>query len=340
MPPPTATIRGTAGRSRSHGRRLTPPQDSHRLFPCYHLGAGNRQMDRDVALGVTLPSPPAVRLRFPGATMGLVATVIPSQLRLNRLGNALRERHTVLPCPNWDDLLKTCATQPVSIAVVDLLAGGQTMDSFDALRQLKRRFPSVTFVLYTSVPPAQPRDLFEAGRFGLDGIIVADADDDPRRLVSIIEQAQSRGVLELLRPALLAAKPTVRDATLLAVTRAHQRLTPDSLARILGIRRKALSERLTQSGFPAAQRLIAWGRLIVAARMLEDPERSADSVALALDFPSGSAFRNACQRYVRAAPHQIRARGGAPFVVDCFFDRVRTRTMAPKSAAEPTIAIA
>src|SRR5207253_1124282 len=125
------------------------------------------------------------------------------------LSNALRDRHTVLACTGWNELLTACASEPVSIAVVDLLAGGQVMESFDALRQLKRRFPSVTVVLYTSVPPAQPRDLFEAGRFGLDGLIVADADDEPRRMVSVIEQAQSRGVLELLRPALLSAKPTV-----------------------------------------------------------------------------------------------------------------------------------
>ena len=264
--------------------------------------------------------------------MGLVATVIPSQLRLNRLANALRDRHTLLPCPTWDELLTACASEAVSIAVVDLLAGGEVMESFDALRQLKRRFPSVTVVLYVSTPPSQPRDLFEAGRFGLDGLIVADVDDEPRRLISIIEQAQSRGVLELLRPALTTAKPTVRDATLLAITRAHQRLSPESLAKILGIRRKALSERLTQSGFPAAQRLIAWGRLIVAARMLEDPERSADGVAMALDFPSGSAFRNACQRYVHAAPHQIRARGGAGYVVSSFLARVAS---GAEIAAEP-----
>ena len=267
--------------------------------------------------------------------MGLVATVIPSQLRLNRLANALRDRHTLLPCPTWDELLTACASEAVSrIAVVDLLAGGEVMESFDALRQLKRRFPSVTVVLYVSTPPSQPRDLFEAGRFGLDGLVVADIDDEPRRLVSIIEQAQSRGVLELLRPALATAKPTVRDATLLAITRAHQRLSPESLAKILGIRRKSLSERLTQSGFPAAQRLIAWGRLIVAARMLEDPERrAADGVAMALDFPSGSAFRNACQRYVHAAPHQIRARGGASYVVSSFLARVAS---GAEVAADPT----
>jgi hypothetical protein len=64
--------------------------------------------------------------------------------------------------------------------------------------------------------------------------------------------------------------------------------------------------------------------LIVAARMLEDDQRSADSVALALEFPSGSAFRNTCQRYLRLAPQQIRASGGAEFVIQAFLGQKRS----------------
>lgn len=255
--------------------------------------------------------------------MGLVATLIPSQHRLNRVRAALREHYGLVVCVDWTELLNACADQPISMALIDLVPAGQTNEAFDWLRQLKRRFPSVSVVLYTAVPPARPRDLFEAGRFGLDGLIVADQDDEPRRLLSILEQAEARGVLELLQPAIAEVKPTVRDALLVAVTRAHQRLTPESLARILGLRRKVLSDRLVHAGFPTAQRLIAWGRLIVAAKMLEDHERTADSVALALDFPSGSAFRNTCQRYLRAAPQQIRARGGASYVIGSLIRHVQ-----------------
>ncbi|HJU66004.1 MAG TPA: helix-turn-helix domain-containing protein, partial [Gemmatimonadaceae bacterium] len=137
-------------------------------------------------------------------------------------------------------------------------------------------------------------------------------------------------VIELVRRELSSTKPTVRDATLVAIGRAHQRLSPEALAKILGVRRKALTERLVQAGFPPAQRLIAWGRLIVAARMLEDDERSADSVAMALDYPSGSAFRNTCQRYLRSTPHEIRARGGASFAVKAFLAEVRGEKPAPQ----------
>jgi AraC-like DNA-binding protein len=250
--------------------------------------------------------------------MGLVATLLPVPLRQERVRAALRDRHGLVSCDSWDGLLTACARKAVTVALVDLYPdapGTDTTASFDALRRLRRRFPSVTVVLYTSSSTARPHDLFEAGRFGMEGLVLADQDDDPRRLRAIIDQAEARGAIELLRPALTDVKPTVRDALLLCVTRAHQQLKPDDLAAVLGLRRKLLSERLVSAGFPTSQRLIAWGRLIVAARLLEDPERTADGVALALDYPSGSAFRNACQRYVHAAPHQVRARGGAGYVI-------------------------
>ena len=52
--------------------------------------------------------------------------------------------------------------------------------------------------------------------------------------------------------------------------------------------------------------------------MLEDVNRSAESVAQVLDFPSGSAFRNTCERYLHSTPQQIRDQGGARYVIDAF----------------------
>ena len=268
--------------------------------------------------------------------MGLVATLLHNPVRQERVRTALAGRHGLIECDSWPTLISACSRRAVTVALVDLFGAPAPTDpdaDFDAVRELKRRFPSVTVVLYTASPPARARDLFEAGRFGMDGLVLADTDDQPRRLRMIIEQAEARGVTSLLRPALVGVKPTVRDALLVCVTRAHQHLSPDDLARILGLRRKLLSERLGNAGFPTSQKLIAWGRLIVAARLLEDSDRTADGVALALDYPSGSAFRNACQRYVGAAPHQMRARGGAAYVVGELMSRTAAQSVPGRDDA-------
>lgn len=245
--------------------------------------------------------------------MALVATLLSSPIQTGRLRAAIARRAGLVECADWAGVHRACARDGVALAVLDLFATG--VEGFRDLRKLRRQHPSVTLVLYIASPPTSIQTVFELGRFGVDGLVVVDEDDRPEQLRSIIEQAEARSITGLVSTALGRARPTARDAALIAVTRAHQRLTPQQLASILGIRRRALAARLEAAGFPPPQRLITWGRLIVAAQMLEDTERSADSVAVALDFPSGSAFRNSCQRYVRRTPLEIRRDGGARCVI-------------------------
>lgn len=266
--------------------------------------------------------------------MGLVATLLSNQIQLARLRAALGTRSSLVTCDGWADVHRACAKEPVGLVVLDLFASGS--DGFRDLRKLRRQHPSVTLVMYVAIPPTSPQTIFELGRFGVDGLIVMDHDDTPSGLRAIVEQAEARSVTAAVRGALGNVRPTARDATLIAITRAHQRLTPQQLASVLGIRRRALASRLETAGFPPPQRLITWGRLIVAAQLLEDVERSADSVAMALDFPSGSAFRNTCQRYVRRTPLEIRRDGGARCVIAAMIAELAVgRRMA--GAARPAL---
>jgi AraC-like DNA-binding protein len=245
--------------------------------------------------------------------MGIVAALLRSPEQLHRLRAAIRGRYPVSPCDGWDAVRRLCDTDPVSLAVLDLYVDG-TMD-LDPVRQLRRLYPRLVTVGYVTLRPDRVRDVFDAGRAGLDGLIIADRDDAPVDLWAILEQAETRSVASGLRNALVNCDPTVRDAVLVAVTRAHENLTGDGLAELLSIPRRSLTKRLTNAGFPAPPRLLTWGRLIVAAQMLDDLNRSADAVSAALKFPSGSAFRNTCQRYVHATPTELRQRGGADYVV-------------------------
>ncbi|HXT18009.1 MAG TPA: helix-turn-helix domain-containing protein [Gemmatimonadaceae bacterium] len=209
--------------------------------------------------------------------------------------------------------MQACERQAVRLAVIDLFAHGQA--NFEHIRQLKQRLPRLTLIAYVSYSPERAHDLFDAGRQGMSGLVIVDQDDSPRALLALVEQAESRSLSSVVAQSLSGVDSTVRDAALLSVTRAHERLAPEELARLLALPRRTVSQRLASAGFPPPQRLLTWGRLIVAAHLLEDRHRSADRIAAALDFPSGSAFRNTCQRYLHAAPHEIRARGGAAYVI-------------------------
>jgi AraC-like DNA-binding protein len=248
--------------------------------------------------------------------MGLAATLLPP-LQLERLRGAARGRYTLEECDDWDGLVRACAGRPVQLAVVDFYVGGSP--SFERLRVLKRRFPTLALVAYVATSAERARDLFDAGRVGVDGLVLAGVDDDAATMLATLERAEARGLTSRLRAALGARRPPlqplVRDAVLAAVVRAHERLTPASLAALLAVPTRVLSRRLAEAGLPAPAKLLTWGRLLVAARLLEDGSRSADGVARVLAFPSGSAFRNTSQRYLAATPGEIRARGGARWVL-------------------------
>lgn len=264
--------------------------------------------------------------------MGIVAALIPNPARLQRLRSAIRGRHAVETCVDWGAVTLLCEAQPVHMAVVDLYACGEA--GLDSLRGLRRRFPRLTIVAYVSPPIDRLRDLFDMGRLGIDALVLADRDDSMSAMIPIIELAEARSVAGPMR-ALLAHMPQIaRDAALLAVTRAHERLTPEMLASTLLVTRRALARHLEAAALPTPQRLITWGRLIVAAHLMEDGERSFDRVARSLHYPSGSAFRNMCQRYVHSTPSEIRAKGGAQWVIECML-RDDKRDEADDASLEP-----
>lgn len=266
--------------------------------------------------------------------MGVIATLIPTAAHLHRLRAAIRDRHEIVPCDNWSQLTATCGERPVRVAVVDFYSHGRPR--LEAVRKLKHRFPRMTVIGYVDFAADRAHDLFEAGRSGLDALILADAGDSTREILSVVGQAEARSLGTAVRRSLESVDPSVREAVLLAVTRAHERIAPEHFAELLALHRRTLAKRLAAAGFPPPQRLITWGRLIVAAHMLEEPGRSANSVAASLDFPSGSAFRNTCQRYLHATPEMIRARGGATYAVKALLRTVSdSRHIREVPAADP-----
>lgn len=260
--------------------------------------------------------------------MAVIATLLSDPGVAQRVRLALANRHAVLLCDDWGALTRRCRERPVQLVVVDLHDRDGSAN-FERMRTLRRHFPRVGLIGWCRGEPAFMRDLFEAGRAGFDGVLLSELDDSPERLLALIEQADSRSVASALRKSLGDIPPLVRDAAMIAVTRAHERLTPDALARQLLVPRRVLARKLVDAGFPRPPRLLTWGRLIVAAHLLEDETRSADSVAHALDFASGSAFRNLCQRYLQATPQQIRANGGSVWVIE----RMLMRPIEPTDAA-------
>jgi len=258
--------------------------------------------------------------------MGLIAALLPAQTCRSRLEAAVQGTHTLRLCDDWVALTRACELQPVHLAVFDLYAEGKT--SFEQVRVLHLRFPRVALLAYVTLEARCARDMFDLARCGVDDLVVSDTDDGPAALRAHIDKAEARSAAAVVRPAVTGWPMLVRDAVLTAVTRAHERLTGETLARRLSTSRTDLTRALAEAGLPAPNQLLTWGRLIVAAHLLEESEQSAEGVASVLDFASPSAFRSAFRRYLGATPHEIRERGGAGYVATQLLSQSRLRNSA------------
>ncbi len=92
----------------------------------------------------------------------------------------------------------------------------------------------------------------------------------------------------------------------------------EDVANALGVHRKTLVDRLKAAQLPSPRAIIGWCRLLVAARVLDDPGRTVEQVALMLDFPSGTALRNMCKRYTGLRTGEVRQNGGVRCLMHAF----------------------
>src|SRR5437868_4380764 len=132
--------------------------------------------------------------------MGVIATLLPNQKLLRRVQTALRGRHEVVTCADWEELVRVCGQQAVRLAFIDLFAGGRT--NFDHVRGLKQRLPRLTLIAYVEYGPDRAYDLFDAGRLGMDGLILADQHDTPRAFLKLVDQSESRTLGAIVKQSL------------------------------------------------------------------------------------------------------------------------------------------
>lgn len=131
--------------------------------------------------------------------------MLPDARALERVNAAVAGEHTVIHCEGWEQFETACRDEAVSLAIVDLFADGKS--HFDVIRRLKMRAERLTIVAYVSVSPDRMRDLFDAGRAGIDGLLLKGQDDTPAAFRAVLERAEARGVAHVLRARLAKASP-------------------------------------------------------------------------------------------------------------------------------------
>jgi AraC-like DNA-binding protein len=187
------------------------------------------------------------------------------------------------------------------------------------VRAIRRGYPSLPVIAYVLPGRACSADILALARAGVHELVLRGVDDVGIALRAAVSSAVRQSVAERV---LREAAPLVGTAALeilrYCLEHAAEAPTIHGVARALGVHRKTLVNRMRAASLPPPRALLGWCRLLVAAELLDDPARPVEQVALELDFPSGTAFRNMLRRYTALGPREVRENGGLECVLHAF----------------------
>lgn len=250
--------------------------------------------------------------------MIVVAALIWDPVARARLTEALRPDGLLRWCSQGSELTALVDAGLASLVVLDRRDRDGT-STLPLVRRIRQDYPSVPVVLYAKVSAESSRDVLEFARAGIDQLILQGVDDLRVLLRNAMELALDRASAKALLPELAPYVPaSVMPFVEYCLEHARRNLTVEEVAYALGVRRKTLADRMSAARFPAPSTVIGWCRLLVAARLLEDPGRSVEQVALQLDFASGTALRNMMKRYTGLRSGEVRENGGVRCVLHAF----------------------
>jgi AraC-like DNA-binding protein len=263
----------------------------------------------------------------------IVAALVKDPVSRARLTDALRHDATVRNCERLTEVLALVEEGLATIVVLD----HRDRDGNAALpvvRRLRDEFPSVPVVMYLSMTAVASGALMEYARAGVNQLVFQGMDDFKTSLRSAINAA-----LDQVSAGALAADleplvpPTIVAFLRYCLEHSRRNITVEEVATAMGVHRKTLGDRLKAARLPSPRAMIGWCRLLMASRLLDDPGRTVEQVALKLDFASGTALRNMFKRYTGLRTTEVRENGG----VRCLMHAFKCE-LAAVSAGRPPVA--
>lgn len=261
-------------------------------------------------------------------TPTVAVLVLGRQARARILG-ALASRFTVRFCERGDQL-RALATHPATVAVIVEPRDDEGVLLAPLLETFREGVPTLPLVAYVRWNETSPADVLALARAGVDEIVRAGVDDTEFTLrATLAGAAVVRLASEVRREVSALADAEARPIVEWVLNHAHEQHDVEGIASALGLSRRTISRRLSRAGLPRARELSGWCRLLLAARLMEDPLRTLESIAFAFDFGSGAGLRNMLQRYTGLRPREVRENGG----MRCVLHLLRRRVSADRATA-------
>jgi D-alanyl-D-alanine carboxypeptidase/D-alanyl-D-alanine-endopeptidase (penicillin-binding protein 4) len=255
--------------------------------------------------------------------LAYLAVLEPDPRAEARLCDALGDQHEVALAHSWSGLERILAGEPLDGCIVDADWPGRE-EAVAEIRRIRQAHPGIAIVAHADVAQGDP-ELFRFGRIGVDGIVLAIPPGGYGNRGGIrhaVERALSFARAERVRSALQGRYGAFgADAVAWAVE--HARGAPDvaTFAAAMGRSRRTLRAALRADGLPAANRVLVWGRLLLAGAYLARDHRTVEETAYALGYSSANALGRAMKRETGHSPSEVASRGGMALVQSAIFPR-------------------
>jgi AraC-like DNA-binding protein len=225
--------------------------------------------------------------------------------------------HVVRPARGWAELTALAGASSCAVAFVDPFRDG----AFAAteIRRLRERAPALEIVACADFSRRAPADAFSLAVLGVRALV--DAAEETGAWLRALHEHVNRGPLDELVESLASVVPPGVGRWLgAALLDPAPPLTVPELARAARCSPRTLRRSLSAAHLPPPEQLLAWRRLLHAARLLGDG-RTADSVARALGFSSGSALRKSLKLLTGLRPRDIAGTEGVRTLAALFLAR-------------------
>jgi AraC-like DNA-binding protein len=227
--------------------------------------------------------------------------------------------------PDWTALRETARhAAPSTVAIVDPLAGSPDGGPSPELRGFLTDFAWIPVV--AAVPPGRGTAELHLTlrRWGVSELLVREVEDTPAGIASAIRFAQGKELQGVLEGILPAAMPGRVRRLLFAAARAVSAggHSPD-LAAVLGVNETTVIRRCEQLRLPTPRRIMAWMRILLAARLLDEESRTAQSVAYACGYATEAGLRRVVQNCVGLGITELRRQGALRTAAKVFLAELR-----------------
>lgn len=256
--------------------------------------------------------------------MDVVALLPPAQL--SHLSNVLGSAHTLLHAQDWDALRATVHTRIVDVVVADPVIDGRVQT--EDLAWIRETYPSLPIVLYTTLSAATMQAVIQLARHGIEHVVLARFDDEPRRFLDLLEGVPGHAVADLMLRALREAVARLPVTVSRAVEQLYR--SPGrfhgarELAEASGMTTRGLYRHMAAAGMPSVRALVVSGRLVRAYGYLRDPGRSVKEIAARIGYTRPWLLTKQMREYTGVVPSAVRATLAPEQFVALLTARVRT----------------